>query len=473
MNLIPSAMMWLIPVLVVVVILMTIVKQYKICPNDRVMVIYGAGTESGGARIIHGGGALVIPIIQSYKYMSLAPMSITVDLSNALSANNIRVNVPSQFTVSIASKKDELMQNAVRFLLDLTPQQIENASNEIIIGSLRAVVATLTIEELTRDRERFISLIDANVRTELNKIGMDLVNVNIRDITDESGYIKAMGQKAASEAINQANIDVAEQDRIGSSGVESNNRQRDITVAEQKSLAEIGKKEADKNRDVRSAELKAETVTGQNESMAKIADTNAQLAIREATAFQSGEVAKARAKKIVADEQREAEEASLAKENLPKAKIAKEQLEIEAEAKAEQVRRLAKGDADSMMARYEAEAAGLQKVLEAKANGYKRIIEATGSSEAAATLMMIEKMEDVVRINAEALANLKIDKITVWDSGSGSGSGNDGIKGFLQNFTSALPAMHEIAQQNGVKLPDLLGSIVGEDRKSLKKVENA
>jgi flotillin len=503
MDILTSVMMWLIPVAILIVVFTTLVKQYKICPNDKVMVVYGAGSSGkNGARIVHGGGTLVIPFFQSFKYMSLAPMSITVNLTKALSANNIRVNVPSQFTISIASKSDELMQNAVRYLLDRDDKQIEDAASEIIIGSLRAVVATLSIEELTRDREQFIRLINENVRTELNKIGMDLVNVNIRDITDESGYIEAMGKRAAAEAINRADIDVAEQDRLGSIGVETNNRERDVTVAQQQAQTEIGKKEAardrdvktaavaaetvrgendakaevarsnaqlaiaeteaQRDRDVQTASLRAETVKGKNTAQADIADSNAALAVREAEAFRAGEVARAQAATVVATEQRTAEQARLAKELLPAAEVAKSQVEIQAEAQAEQTRRLARGEADAVVARYEAEATGLQKVLEAKAAGYKRIIDAAGGdTQAAATLLMIEKMEEVIRIQTEALANIKIDKITVWDSGSG----NDGMQGFIRNFASALPPLHEIAAQAGVELPGFMGRVAEEQKK--------
>jgi flotillin len=458
-----GVMMWLIPIMIVALLIMTVVKQYKICPNDKVMVVYGAGSGKGQARIVHGGGTLVIPFLQGYKFMTLSPMSITVNLEKALSSNNIRVNVPSQFTVSLASKDPVLMQNAVRYLLDLEDTEIRSAASEIIIGSLRAVVASLSIEELTRDRETFIQNINQNVRTELNKVGMDLVNVNIRDITDESGYIEAMGQKAAAEAINKAQIDVAEQERLGSIGVETNNRERDVTVAQQKAQAEIGMRSADRDRDVRVATLEAETVKGENTAKADIADSNAQLAVREAEAYRSGEVARAQADKIVADEQRTAENARIAKETLPAAEVAKEQLEIESEAKAEETRRIARGEADALLMKYAAEAEGLKKVLEAKASGYGKIIEAAGgNANAAATLLMIEKMEEIIRIQTEALQNIQIDKITVWDSGNG---GNDGLQGFIRNFSSALPPLHEIATQAGIELPAFMGQVADEQKK--------
>jgi flotillin len=454
-------MMWLMPVIIIIALFILVIKQYKICPNDKVMVIYGAGSSAAsGARIVQGGGALVIPFLQNFRYMSLAPMSISVDLQGALSANNIRLNLPSQFTIAIASKSGELIQNAVRNLLDMDEAGIQTTARDIIIGALRAVVGKLTIDELIRDRVAFIKAINDDVNSELNKIGLDLVNVNIRDIQDSSGYIEAMGKKAASEAVNKAQIDVSEQERIGKVGVETNNQVRDVTVAEQKTKASIGISTADRDKDIKQAELAAETQTGKNTAAATIADSNAELAVREAKAFQTGEVARAQADAIVANEQRLATQAELAKEQLPAAEVAREQLIIEAEATAEKARVIATGEADAILKRFEAEAKGVQLVLQAKAAGYKQIIEAAGDAQAAANLMMIEKMAEIVKIQSEAIANLKIDSINVWDSGNGDGGG---VQGLIKNLVAALPPLQDIAAQVGFKLPEFMGSLMPKD----------
>ena len=460
-----SIMFWLMPIIIIFALVVLVIKQYKICPNDKVMVIYGAGSSaSSGARIVQGGGALVIPFLQNFRYMSLAPMSITVDLQNALSANNIRLSLPSQFTIAIASKSSDLIQNAVRNLLDMDESGIQKTASDIIIGALRAVVGKLTIDELIRDRVAFIKAINDDVNSELNKIGLDLVNVNIRDIQDSSGYIEAMGKKAASEAVNKAQIDVSEQERIGKIGVETNNRERDVTVAEQETQGSIGISTAERDRDIRQAELTAETKKGQNTASAAVADSNADLAVREARAFQTGEVARAQAQEIVANEQRKATQAELAKEQLPAAEVAKEQLVIESSATAEKARLIAKGEADAILLRFEAEAKGVQLVLEAKAAGYKMIIDAAGGDpQAAANLMMIEKMAEIVKIQSEAIANLKIDSIHVWDSGNGGDGG--GVQGFIKNLVAALPPLQDIAAQVGFKLPDFMGSLIPKEPK--------
>lgn len=456
-----GVMMWAIPLAIFVLLISTVIKQYKICPSDKLLVIYGAGSKDG-ARVVQGGGALVIPYIQNYRYISLAPISISVALTNALSKNNIRVSVPSQFTISIASKAPALVQNAVRNLLEMSEQDIQTTANEIIIGALRSTVAALSIEELTRDRDTFIKSINENVETELHKIGFQLINVNIRDITDESGYISAMGKKAAAEAINKANIDVSEQTRLGEIGVETNNRERDVTVATQRAQGEIGMKVADRDRMVQTSQLAAETTQGQNDAEALIAESHAKLAVRKATAYQEGEVARAQAETVVATEQRAAREAELSTEQLSVAEVARQQVVIEAEASAQRARVIAQGEADATLMRLKAEADGLTLILKAKADGYQAIIEAAGNdSAAAASLLLIEKMEDIVRAQSEAIKGMEFGNVTVWDSG-GAGNGG-GMKNFLRDMMSTMPPMHEIAKKVGVSLPEFMGSIQSDD----------
>lgn len=471
MSYFSSVMMWLIPIIIGFIIIRSVIGMYKICPNDKVMVVYGAGGKEAqsAARIVHGGGVFIIPYIQDYAFLSLSPMSIAVELIGALSKTNIRVNVPSQFTISVASKNPEHMQNAARFLLNLEVDEIHERAQEIIIGSLRAVVSGLNVEELTRNRDLFIKSINDQVNTELNKIGLDLINVNIRDIKDDSGYIEAIGKKSVSEAVNRSYIDVAEQDRLGKIGIESNNRERDVTVAEQQAQSKIGMSIAARDEGIQVARYNSEKVSGENSAKAEIADSNANLAVREAKALQTSEVERASADVKIADAQRVAKSAELARDTLPEAEVNKLRIEVEASAQALQAITIAEGEAKAVLLKCEAEAQGLKLVLEAKAEGYKKLIEAAGGNGSlASTLLMIEKMAEIVEIQTEALKNIKIDKLTVWDSGSGSD--RDGIKGLMRNFSSSLPQLHDIAAQVGIKLPEFMGQIADMDEQGQNPV---
>lgn len=504
------AVLWLFVIgaalLVLFVVGVLIVKQYRRCPSNRILVIYGRVGTDRAAKCMHGGGAFVIPLIQDYAYLSLEPMAIDVPLTGALSQNNIRVSAPSTFTVAI-STDPVLMNNAAERLLPMDAGQIRELAQDIILGQLRLVIATLTIEEINRDREKFMQLINENVEKEVHKIGLELINVNIRDIHDESGYIEAIGKRAAAEAINRAKVEVAQQQREGATGEAVAVREMEVKVAAERAMAAEGQKNAEQRQRIALAALEAQAVTGEvesrrnqeialsqrqaetvaaqkqfeqeqrvkvaeaeatanvgeNQSRERVALSNAQLAEVQAETRRRSEVAQAKSQEAVLVAQREQELARLAKEQLAPQEIERKRIEIAAAAEAEKLRLEAMGQADAVLARYTAEAEGIRKVLDAKAQGYQRLIEAcAGSPDVAPTLLLIEKLPELVREQVKAISNLRIDKITVWDGGQGTGPGGAGkgsTAGFLSSLIGSLPPVHELAEQAGVELPGFLGQV--------------
>lgn len=491
-------------------VVMFLASRYRRCPSNRILVIWG--TKSKATRCYHGGGQFVWPIIEDYAYMSLEPLVIDIPLTGALSLNNIRVDVPSTFTVGISTDGVQ-MNNAAERLLGLPSQAIREQAQDIILGQLRLVIATLTIEEINKDREKFMNLINVNVTQEINKLGLELINVNIRDITDDSGYIVAIGQRAAAEAINRAKVEVAQQEREGSIGEAQAVRERSVRVAQEKALSDQGQKEAERQKriaiagfeaqavegevqskrdlEIATAERTAETVAaskraeqeqriqvasaealavdGENTSNAQIAESNAKLAEIRADARRRADVAAAQAAQAILVAEREQELARLAKTQLAPQEIEKKRVEIAAEAEAEKLRREAKGQADAILARYLAEAEGLQKVLEAKADGYRKLMEACADNpQVAPTLLLIEKLPELVAEQVKAVQNLKIDKVTVWDSGRGGSllEGKGGTRGatadFLSGLIGTLPPVHELAKQAGIELPGALGRVADD-----------
>lgn len=430
-------------------------KQYKRCPSDSLLVVYGKVGKGKTADCVHGGGRLIIPLIQDYKYLSLAPIALDVPLSGALSKKNIRVNVPSTFTIAVSTNQT-IQQNAAERLLNLSENEMIEQAKDIILGQLRLVIANMTIEEINTDRDTFLSQINSNVAEELNKIGLELINVNVKDITDESGYIEAIGKKAAAEAINRANVDVAEQEKTGQIGVATANKEQQVQVAQQLAETQIGQKEAEKTQRVRTAEYDAQAIEGENTSKGQIADYNADLKLKEAEAFQRGEVAEAQSQEEVANARKKAEVARLRMAELAKREVEKEKMEVDAEAEAEATRRKARGEADAIYAKYEAEAKGVQKVLEAKAEGYRKLIEAAGGDTMAPTLLTIEQLPTLVEAQAEMVKNIKIDKLTVWDSGKGETSN------FVQSLGNFMVPFRDVAKNAGVNLPEFLGSVVDD-----------
>ncbi len=496
----------------VVIVFFTLVfmaSRYKRCPSDKILVIFGRVEKGRSSRTLHGGGAFVWPLIQDYTYISLTPITINIPLEKALSLQNIRINVPSTFTVGV-STTPEIMSNAAERILHLAPQAVEEMAQEIIFGQLRLTVASLTIEQINQDRESFLDAIRHNVEPELNKIGLQLINVNITDITDASDYIASIGKKAAAEAINQAKVDVAEQTKLGAIGEAQAVREQEIQVAQAMAEAEIGRKTADANQRKRVQEQEADAVKGENTANANIAKYNAdleiqranadaeskkgkkqaeadqrifvqeqeanavqgenaakaniaafeaELEVKRAAALKQAEVAKFEAQVAIQQALYKAEQERLRAQEVVRQEIEKSKVEIAAEAEAERVRREAKGVADGILAKYQAEADGMKKLLEAKAEGYRRLVESVGGdSQAAATLLMIEKLEELVSRQVEAISNLKIDKITVWDSGGGSGGGS-ATSNFIANLFKSLPPLQDISEMAGFELPEYLGKM--------------
>jgi flotillin len=435
------------------------VNRYKVAPSDKILVVYGRVKGKSAAACYHGGGRIVWPLIQNYGWLNLQPMTIAIDLKHALSQENIRINVPSSFTIAI-STEPSIMQNAAERLLGLEAPAIDKMAEEIIFGQLRLTVASLSIQEINSDREAFLSRVTENVDTELHKIGLYLINVNITDITDEADFIKSLGAKAAAEAIAEANIARAEALRRGETGQAEADRDREVAVATNRAASDKGQKQADTDRRVYVNQQEAEAVKGENESQAEIASYNAELAEKEAEAKRRTEVARRMADVEIEKAQYELEGQRLRAEEIAREEISKQQIEIAAEAEAERQRRIARGQADAILAAYTAEAEGQKAVLEAKATGYAQLVKSAGGDpKAAATLLMVEKIEELVARQTEAIANLKIDKITVWDSGQ---SENGSTANFVSSLIKSLPPVHDVAKMAGVDLPDYLGNMKDE-----------
>lgn len=448
--------------LVLIAILSFIANQYKRCPSNKIIVVYGKTGGTKTAKCVHGGGTFIIPLIQDFGVLSLEPMTTDIDLKGALSKGNIRVAVPSTFTFGI-STDPSIMINAAERLLGLTKQDVITQASDIILGQLRLAIATLTIEEINQDREKFLEQINANVNTELNKIGLEIINVNIKDITDESGYIDAIGKKAAAEAINKAKVEVAQQEKLGAVGEASANKEKEVQVAEQTAQTFIGKTNADREQRIKTAELEAQAVEGENISKANIAEYNATLAVKQADAFREGEVAKANAQRDVLLAQKEQEEAKLKKEELARQEVEKLKVQVQADAEAEKARRIALGEADAIKAKYFAEAEGVKAVLEAKAKGYQDLVKISNNRpEIATSFLMIEKIEKIVEKQVDAIKNIKFDKITVWDGGTGTTNGST-TANFMKDLIKSLPAMHDLANQAGIELPQILGKVESAD----------
>ncbi|XOV90863.1 MAG: flotillin family protein [Bacteroidota bacterium] len=446
-------------VVFIFILLIGLFQRYKRCPSDRILVVYGKvgrGSDDQGlsAKCIHGGAAFIWPVIQDYEFLDLTPISIEVMLTNALSRQNIRVDVPSRFTVGISTEQG-IMNNAAERLLGQSQENIHDLAKDIIFGQLRLVVATMDIEEINSNRDKFLANVASNVEAELKKIGLKLINVNVTDIKDESGYIEALGKEAAAKAINDARKSVAEKDRDGS----------------------IGEANAHQDQRVKVAMANAQAVEGENTAKITIANSDAARREKEAEAQKIAIAAeKVQTAKALEEAYAAEQEAELARANRDKAsqtadivipaQIDKEKVEIAAEAEAEMIRRKARGEADAILFKKEAEAKGIFEVLTKQAEGFKKIVEAAGSNSKDAVLLIIaDKLAELVKLQTEAIKNIKIDKITVWDSGNGEGD-KSSTANFISGLYKSVPPLQEMFGMAGMDLPDYLKG------KSVKEIQD-
>ncbi len=500
-------------VILLVIIISTFIRRYKRCPANKILVIYGRGNDSGkSARCISGGAAFIWPVFQDYAFLDLAPISLEVELKNALSRQNIRVDVPSSFTIAI-SNDPGIMNNAAERLLMLSKDEIKNISRDIIFGQLRLVIATMDIEEINSNRDKFLANVSHNVEAELKKIGLKLINVNITDIKDESGYIEALGKEAAAHAINEARKTVAEKNRDGSIGEanavqeqrvkvseanarakvgEANALQTErvqvaaanaegsigeaqaqqnerVQTAESVALAKIGEANALQNERIQISAANAKAIDGENKARIEIAESDALRRERQAEAekraISAEKIQAAKALQMSYEAEQEAEKRRAERDKATQyadviipAEIEKTKIEIEAEAQAENIRRIAKGEADAIFLKKQAEAKGLFEILTNQAAGLDKIVSAAGDNAKDAVLLLVaDKLPELVKTQAEAISNIKIDKVTVWEGGNNA-NGQTSTANFLSGMYKAVPPLAEMFNMAGMQLPSYLGT---------------
>ena len=494
----------------ILMLILFFISRFRRCPSDKILVVYGKTGGEQSAKCYAGGAAFVWPVIQDYRYLDLTPISIDVNLQDALSKQNIRVSVPAQFTVGV-SNKPNLMIAAAERLLGLEQPAIRSLAHDIIMGQMRLVIANMDIEELNTDRDKFVDSVYANVGNELHKIGLELINVNVTDIQDESGYIQALGKEAAAKAINDARVKVANETRTGAIGqaeaeqdqrvqvADANsradigeavaNQQQRVSIADSQSLAEIGEAqalqkqrvsiaEANSQAEIGEADAIAVATEGKNSASIKIANSNALKDIevseadRKATAARKVASAKALEEAYYAEQSAETargkmELAKRQADEVVDADIEKQKAVIAAQAEAERQRETAKGEADAILAKYMAQAKGQEALLTKQAEGFKKLVDAAnGDPQSAIGYLMVDKLAELAEIQTSAIKELEIDKVVVYDSGSGTGVSN-----FVQGLYGMMPQLNDFLEQSGMSLPEAL--VRNGESNNTKAIEKA
>lgn len=418
----------LICAIVALVILSTIIilTRYRKARPDEILIKYGKMNGSKAAKIVRGNGAFIWPIINAYETMSLQPIQLNLDFRQAISKENIRVDVPSNVVVAVSSDPD-LQQLAVERLLGMSTEDLKRLVAETVYGQMRIVIAQMTIVELNSDRETFQIKVMENVTNELKKFGLELKNINIQDIRDHARIIENLGQLATATADKDAQVNIAtqkqekmtsiaEQSRVEETKVAETNkdkmiavaaaeRDREIGIAQARAtkIAEIAKTQAE--QEVQEANAQKESRIGQNLALQEVAASDAELTVKKAEAEKTARVGANTAAEVVAKSEAElavakAEaarmegEANVIAEQSVKQKREERERDVEL-ARAEKVEAMLKAEkiVPAQMMKKEVE-------VNAEAIKQKSIIEAQGEAEAIKAKAIAEA--EAIRMKGEA-----------------------------------------------------------------------
>ncbi|HZF66714.1 MAG TPA: hypothetical protein VEZ47_01615 [Gemmatirosa sp.] len=368
-------------------------RCYKRADANQILVISGRRSREGeNARCINGGGALVIPILEGHGYLSLEPMDVPVKLEDALSLENIRISVPSVFTIAIGTEP-EYQQNAAARLLGKTSVEMAKIAEHILVGQLRAVIATLSIDEINRDRDAFRAKVQHQLEPELKKLGLVLINSNLQDLRDQSGYLDALGKQAAQQAIQKARGDVADQEKLGEIRVAQAKREKEVAVADAEKERQIALAETTRQQAVRLAELDRERQIGE-----QTAALERDAAIREAQRTQATRVATLDKEQKVAERTAELERDAAIAQAQQLNRVAMAEANARAvQGEAEAKKRIAATNADVAVA--EAMARQTAETSRARAEATIRAETARAGAEAAEA--------DALRVEAERRAEME------------------------------------------------------------------
>ena len=508
-------------VALVVISTFVVLSRYRKCRPDEILIKYGRTGKDGAAKIITGGGAFIWPIIHSYATMSLRPVQLQLDIKEAAAKGMIRTNVPTNISVVISNEPD-LQQIAVKRLLGMSDQELRELIKETIYGQVRMVIARMSVEELNGNRDKFSQEVEINVNNELKKYGLELKTINIQDIRDNAKIIDNLGEQAKAEAdkIAQVNIatqkrekmiQVAEQQRIEEATVANTNKEKEIAIAETErdrdtAIADaerdretaVAKAQAEKEasiaeaeakRDVRNAEAIKTAKLGENKAAEAIAKSQAELAVVQAEAVQKkGEadaVAAASVKRRTEEENQKVEaarakkvEAALRADEIVPAEIARNKVEIEADAVAEKAKREAKGQADAILLKAKAEAEAIRlkgeaegaakaALLKADADNFTQMLEASQTHpEIAVQFKMVDNYVKIAEAQAEAYQNLKLGDVKVYGNADTAGD-------FMSKLMGSIAPVLDITRSMPLpgKLQDALAehTNVNNNQETLKR----
>jgi len=390
---------------ILVVAIIGIIKACLIIvPPNTVAVITGRSrpTDSGstiGYRVVRGGRAFRIPLLESVAYMDLRTFSIPVNVQNTFAKGGIPINVQAQANVKIASIPEAVFGNAVERFLGVHPNEIAKQAQETLTGNLRGVLASLSPEEANEDRTKFEQSLAEEATRDLNKLGLQLDTLKIQQIADEAGYLLAFGRMRTAEVLRNAEI------------------------AEANARAETKLVQAEAEKRSKVAESQNETQIAEAENMLRVrrAELEQQSQIAERTATARAQEAETQAMRAVESERIELRKLELQVQEVEPARARLQAAQLAAEADAAPIREDGKAKAEA-----------IQVLLETMRQ----------SGDAGLQLLVLQMYPELFKTAADAVSGIDIERMIVMDGGAGGG-------GLAQVTNQRLQAMQSLIEGIG------------------------
>jgi flotillin len=411
-----------------VVVVWAMASRYKKIPPNQVGIFYGrkykfltpdGKLECRGFRVVAGGGALLWPIIEHFQPMSTAVSQVEIDEHDIPNKDNVKISARGVATYKIETTEESL-HNAAAAFLGKSDDELARIVRNILQGHLRSIIGKLNINEILRDRDAFNKNVVLESTEELHRLGIQIITLVIQDVTDEYGYIDALGKQSVAEAIRDANIKTSQAEAETKKKVSDANREADIQVAG--NAVQVA--QAERDRDVKKAQFrtiadteraKAEQAFGialaEQEKTLKVRQAERDAAEKEAQIEVQMKEAARKEQELAATVVKIAE-ANRTKQVI-EAQAAKQVAVTNAEAASEAAIRRAEGERQARVYEGEGEASKTKAVMLAQAEGEaaktKQALLAQAEGEAAKKGMVLKAEAEGTKQLAEALAKMTAD----------------------------------------------------------------
>jgi len=446
-------------VLALLVLMATLARMYRKAGPNEAIIRYGFG----GPKVIIGHGALIYPMVQHTKTLSLELMSFDVAPSQDLyTMQGVAVTVEAVAQIKVRSDMESIMTSAEQFL-SKTPAEREGLIRLVMEGHLRGIIGQLTVEQIVKEPEMVGERMRATCADDMSKMGLEVVSFTIKEVRDKNEYITNMGRPDIARIRRDAEIAMAEAERdtairraiaLREAAVAKAAADQERVLAETMSLTKQA--EAQRDLDVQKAQY-TETAQRQQAQADKAYELQTNVMQQKVIAEQ------VKVQQIEKEAQVKVQEAEIQRNEkeliatvLKKSEIEKQRIENMANAEKSRLVAEAEGRASAIRTQGEAEASIIFQKGEAEAKAMNIKAEAYQEwSQAAVVDKLITNMADVVRAMSEPLS--KVDKITIVSTGDGKNVGAHKLTGEMTEIAAQVPALFEAL--SGMKMSDLMSNI--------------